>query len=660
MKLCVIASFAVVLWGCQREIHISSPVKTLNPGYNRMSSRALVREVASPTRANLDYAVYSADVMLWNAPGDTVRLPHGVTREDLRFGDFLGEIHPDVGDIPVTEVERASPLHWKPVLEYLLEQAFDEARSLAEGYGKVTAERFGFSGDVPAPLIEFADLYLATKDSSVWIKIECKPWMLPMPEGLHDGDGDGVPEGFARLDASKFTPKLFSLLRGEYASKVLTEAEVIDWGHQLAAYWYPSRNTDFQDLRGLGSWPGEAVEAEVKREFPGRNFPQPVFALRGKPHGQPVYFVLAVPGMGVKSPPTPQGGKEGNQSNGPVSVSDNIGEYLASIRDREKSLLTKQGKGSWDRWRGKLAPYHREVSALLATQPASVMALPGRKAFLLFRRELEYLLADDLQKLPPEKNPLAAIASLRDSLAALGIDFLFVPIPTKLDVYPGLVSASGVKLPGGTTQPFFRKVLLDLAGKQVETVDLLTPFQEAAHGGDDSVYQRQDTHWTAHGLETVAKTLAERVMGYAWFGEAYPEEIHYSVRDTVFSQLGDLYDRLPSDARSGIRPEVLSARRVLLPDGQLYQDRPDAPVLVLGDSYTGVFELTGCRNAGVTAHLAKGLAGPVDLIMGWGGGPEAPNKLRRAGPEALKGKRLVIWMMSVRDLFVYPGGWGGR
>jgi alginate O-acetyltransferase complex protein AlgJ len=259
--------------------------------------------------------------------------------------------------------------------------------------------------------------------------------------------------------------------------------------------------------------------------------------------------------------------------------------------------------------------------------------------------------------LPRDRNPIETIVALRDSLAALGIDFLFVPIPTKQDVYPELVSRATVGKAGGVPQPYLRKVLLDLSERQVETIDLLTLFQEAARAEKESLYLRQDTHWSSRGLQTAAGALAERVMSYAWFGEVYPEEIGYATRDTSFAQLGDLYERLPAAARSGLGPETVRGSRVILPDGSLYQDSPEAPVLVLGDSYTGVFQLTGCRHAGVTAHLARALGGPVDLIMGWGGGPEAPAKLRRAGPEGLKGKRLVIWMMSARDLFVYPGGW---
>ena len=51
------------------------------------------------------------------------------------------------------------------------------------------------------------------------------------------------------------------------------------------------------------------------------------------------------------------------------------------------------------------------------------------------------------------------------------------------------------------------------------------------------------------------------------------------------------------------------------------------------------------------------LGGPVDLNMGWGGGPEAPQKRAKRGDGYLDNKRLVVWMMSARDLFVYPGEW---
>jgi hypothetical protein len=651
LALAWLTAGAVILGGCGEE-RAAGGFRNLNAGYSRVASRVLAREVSVPTRANLDYAAYSGNVLLWDAPADTVRLPQAPSEESLRFQGLLDEFRGSAEGLPLTQAERASPFHWKPALDFLLERDFEASRPLAEAYGKVAAERWGFTGDAPA-LVEFAELYVSGKDSSAWVKLEWKPWARPAPAGWKDDDGDGFPETHARLDKALFPPKLAEILRGEYSTRRLTEEEAIDYGHQLAAYWYPSRNTDFQDLRGRGPWPAPEVEADVREEMKGAQVARPLFALRGKPHGVPVYFVLTVPGMGEKAPVE----SHAVSASSGRAVADNLAEYLASIRDRETSLLAEAGNGSWAAWGKRLAPFRADVSALLRSQPASVMAFKAPREMLVFRRELEYLLAGDLQQLPPNRNPIETIVALRDSLASLGIDFLFVPIPTKQDIYPSLVSRAGVLRAGGVAQPYFRKVLLDLSERQVETIDLLTLFQESAAGDEESLYQRQDTHWSSRGVQTAAGLLAERVMSYAWFAEVYPEEIRYGTRDTSFTQLGDLYDRLPAAAKAGLGPEIVRGSQVILPDGGLYQDSPEAPVLVLGDSYTGVFQLTGCRHAGVTAHLARAIGGPVDLIMGWGGGPEAPAKLRRAGPEALKGKRLVIWMMSARDLFVYPGGW---
>ena len=93
------------------------------------------------------------------------------------------------------------------------------------------------------------------------------------------------------------------------------------------------------------------------------------------------------------------------------------------------------------------------------------------------------------------------------------------------------------------------------------------------------------------------------------------------------------------------------------PDGTLYEDNPDSPVVVLGDSYTGVYELIDCQHAGVSAHLARALGRPVDLVMSYGGGPNVRQTLMRAGPEVLGKKRLVIWMMTARDLNDFQDGW---
>ena len=43
--------------------------------------------------------------------------------------------------------------------------------------------------------------------------------------------------------------------------------------------------------------------------------------------------------------------------------------------------------------------------------------------------------------------------------------------------------------------------------------------------------------------------------------------------------------------------------------------------------------------------------------MSYGGGPERAQKLLRRGEGALSSKKLVIWMMTARDLYDFGEGW---
>jgi alginate O-acetyltransferase complex protein AlgJ len=171
------------------------------------------------------------------------------------------------------------------------------------------------------------------------------------------------------------------------------------------------------------------------------------------------------------------------------------------------------------------------------------------------------------------------------------------------------------------------------------------------------LYQAQDTHWTSRGLELAAKIVAERVKRYPWYRDLVAHRQAYKTRDASFTRHGDLHSRLPEAEKSRYAPETLVGHQVVSTDGALYEDDPDSPVTLLGDSFTGVYELMDCEHAGVSAHLAKEIGIPVDLVMSYGGGPNVRQKLLRRGVDALSSKKLVIWMMTARDLYDFWEGW---
>ena len=72
---------------------------------------------------------------------------------------------------------------------------------------------------------------------------------------------------------------------------------------------------------------------------------------------------------------------------------------------------------------------------------------------------------------------------------------------------------------------------------------------------------------------------------------------------------------------------------------------------------TAVYELMDAEHAGVSAHIARAVGYPLDLVMSYGGGPNVRQKLLRRGWDSLSSKRLVIWMMTARDLYDYWEDW---
>jgi hypothetical protein len=659
-----LSALALALAACQvQEKGSAEPaVLTANPGYNRIRSHALVRRVRVPTEANLDYAAYAKNVMLADPEWKAVHPPRKIALSDLGFNGLLRDVKPILDFTPLADAEKARPMAWTPVLERLLKWNFEKASGLANAYAVVTGEKWGDSTDLAQPYQEFASVYLHAKGNvkEVWVELEFKPWLNSFLDGIQDEDHDGYPSVFGRLDPGVFTDAMVAEIAGDYATKVLDEPQVIDWARNLASRWYPSYNTDLLPLKPGSAWPYEDSPEAAKQELAGKWVANPLFILQGHPFADTLFNAFTVDGMGAA-----KSAAEKRREGKPVARGLDKGlsarlDAIAAKLDGEKQTF---GRGDWAAWTGRLAPFRSDVGKFASREPAEVLGLMAEDGFLVFRREIEYLLAPDWSAPGAPASPVPAIAAFKDDLAAKGIDFLFVPIPTKLDLYPEYLSPGADTLPGHIAQPLGRKLMRDLAEARVETLDLLTPFlriKGASEAGKRALYQRQDTHWTTVGLEAAAQLIAERIGQYGWCDSAFADKKSYKLKDSVFENLGDIQARLPDAKKGQVAPEKLLGRQVLDEAGNLYEDSDSSQVLILGDSYTGVYQAVGCRHAGVTAHLARHLGGPVDLIMGWGGGPEAPHKLRKRGDAYLDRKRLVVWMMSSRDLFVYPGGWAAK
>jgi hypothetical protein len=303
---------------------------------------------------------------------------------------------------------------------------------------------------------------------------------------------------------------------------------------------------------------------------------------------------------------------------------------MMALAETLRTELTASGAGSWDRWVQRLEP----VRAAWKTVAAGSMR--GRNGYIFNKNALNYLVDTNLEAGVDDTRPLDVLVAFDQKLKRLGVDFLYVPIPTIEEVYPeNHLDAPPADL---TVQPAMRRLLLSLLERDVEVLDLLRPFQAARAGYRLGL--KRDDHWNDAELELAASLVAERLRRYGFVQAAAAQAKRYTTK------------AIKIEGERGIT----TMKQVITPAGRLYDDVDKSPVLVVGDSNLQVYQYatenlyrTG-EHAGFSAHLARHLGLPVSLEASGG------FRLAQLGrePELLQGRRVVIFVGAAWVLSYLP------
>lgn len=640
----------------------SEPYQELVPGFNRLKSPVMIRKVTVPTLANLDYAAYDRNPVLVDPSGEKPKKkPKKMTIRDFGFkGSLLSPVQ-SIGKTPLTRSESDAGLAWRP----LIKKAWSVVKNnQLENLASVITGYKWADPSVYQPYQEVTTAYLHNSDDGmeIWVKVELATW-VPFFKGISDEDNDGVRELYGKLNLNQVDPdslaKTIAWIRHDYAKKVLSLEQMNDWVTTLASYWYPTRNTDILDLDN-GVWPDKRTPRKIRRALGGVTVSAPLAVIEGKPFSpkKPIYNVFIVDtvtfGAAVSDIATESKKKVRQIKIFDVALSDNFRKNNHMFAEEKKKY------GSYPVWKEKNRAFFTGVTTWLDSFPEEQLGLEGSNGWLFFRKSFDYLLGGDLTQQDERTNPLPHIVAFKNYLAGLNIDLLFVVVPNKEEIYFDRISR---KIPAPEVpliNPYGRKLLMDLQQAGVEVIDLLPGFldeKKKAAADGDVIYQLQDTHWNTRGMMIAAKKIAERIRAYSWYQEI-ADTIAFRMIDTSFERLGDLAERVPHDRQKLYKPQTLRARQVIYPDGTRFKSTNlAAQVLLIGDSFTGVFELVDCKSAGVGAHIADYCRIPVDIITSWGGGPMVRQKMLRMRKKYLDRKRVVVYMMVARDLYNYSQGW---
>ena len=248
---------------------------------------------------------------------------------------------------------------------------------------------------------------------------------------------------------------------------------------------------------------------------------------------------------------------------------------------------------------------------------------------------------------PSYADPLPTILDLHAQLKAIGVELVFMPVPTKASIYADKIVDVA---PGSRIDTHHQALFKKLTDSGVNVIDL-TPKFLAARSGDDNVYCQQDTHWATKGISIAAGDVAAHIKAQAWYKALTPKV--YEAKTGTIALSGDLRDMLGNLSIPKAEERLVTISEA----GKPVAKSKDSPVLILGDSHTLVFGDGGDMHtvgAGFPDHLAHQLGIPVDLIgiRGSGVGAARRNLAKEfiRNPSYAESKKVVVWLFAGRDL----------
>lgn len=266
-----------------------------------------------------------------------------------------------------------------------------------------------------------------------------------------------------------------------------------------------------------------------------------------------------------------------------------------------------------------------------------------------------------------------------------------------------------------------KKILDSLTRAGFNTVDLYTPLLAAKSRDsvEGALYLNDDTHWTPRGAELAADVIAKKVREMVNAGTVKfrgKDSVRYVASDSIADRMGDVgemsglnkfgvfkvqqvtghvvsqqnikerdeeylqdtvcidsaykecMNRKKADKKDGKTTDVFClltsqtacALKAIKYDTTITPFKDDfrkSEILILGDSFSRIYQTDSPVNAGWIAHFAKNMNRPVASIVSDGGASTLVREKLARKASVLKSKKLLIWEFVERDLRFGAEGW---
>ena len=586
-----------------------------------------VRVIDKPTLAALDFAAYYDNPIRLAGKDEKPENYKGVMAS-AKLAEYPFPMLDSLSEYEPSVVAGRQPLAWEPLSKILYAQTGDD--SLARVLSAVEAVKWSEP-----------DVFRAFQTVGRF-------WGVPMSDGSVEWWAEILPATWTGRIV--FFAKLKFASHGEtaevlnhYITAELTLEDAMNWARTLSSYWYPTLNTDLEPHTPGGFWPEGAKT-------------QPFAVMRGNPMGKPMWVAFDVPAFRLSEEQIrAQAVADSLAAAGEVVP---VNRALDTTSDaRLQTLASLEGS----------CPANAETAKFRATLEKTLAKLPKEQnawatagatpaeSFLWFRRNANYLLADKITGQDSLHNPLPRLLELKHYLDSIGVQLLVVPVPVKEEIYAErLVAGTPADL---CVNPAGREFTREMLAAGLDVLDIY-PALMAAKAGDEPPhfsYQRYDTHWSLPGMLAAMEQLAARVTQYSWYGDAGAKPGSLNMQETTTMREGDLVAHLPDAEKANYPADTLPAMKIFK-GTEPYKGGKNAPILLMGDSFTGVFESVDQKSGGPGSLLAYATGLDVQVLTSWGGGPGIYHRMMKMKKD-MQSKRLVIYMMTARDFWQSPMEW---
>lgn len=316
---------------------------------------------------------------------------------------------------------------------------------------------------------------------------------------------------------------------------------------------------------------------------------------------------------------------------------EQLGAYRGILGSRLEAAMARVGP-----FRANPAAIESPLIRVPSTPP--MFEMPGYGMYVVAANAGRPEWLDDLES-------VRTFTAVSRWLRTRDIDLILVPTPRIPEAYGDLLG-DVPKTP--TVAPWLKRIYAKLLAADVEVVDLMPLFAAARTQSPDPLYLAADGHWSDRAQRIAAAEIARRMKRYAFVTAAGRKPALFTATPSHVDFPGALFDMLSAAEKAEVKEAVAAMPLTLVtsPAGVPFEEPAVSPVLVIGDSLTHYFQLAIKKGSGIDALLSKEINIPVSNVSSAGGTTDPIKEFLRR-PELLKGRRVVVWILS-NSLLSYP------